>query len=105
MSYYYPEGYFGPICDSEINPSTPARYVPPTEVVPVERTLFLDGNPAPDPENPEENQYLNQYFPDMPQFWKEVCKFDENGVPFDCETIFTKPYPKDGIPFLSLIHI
>ena len=101
MSYYYPEGYFGPICDSEINPSTPARYVPPTEVVPVQRTLFLDGNPAPDPENPEENQYLNQYFPDMPQFWKEVCKFDENGVPFDCETIFTKPYPKDGIPFVA----
>ena len=53
MSYYYPEGYFGPICDSGINPSTPPVYVPPGEVIPEERKLFLDAKPAPNPEDPE----------------------------------------------------
>ena len=101
MSYYYPEGYFGPICDSGVNPSTPPVYVPPGEVTPEERTLFLDANPVPNPEDPDETKYFNQYFPDMPQLWKKMCKTDADGAPFDCELIFTNPYPTAGIPFTA----
>ncbi len=92
MSYYYPEGYFGPICDSEINPSSPPVYVPPTEAVEEERILALDGNPF-------DETYFNQYFPNTPQFDKKLCKFDANGVPFDCINVYTKAYPTDGIDF------
>ncbi len=101
MSYYYPEGYFGPICDSEINPSTPPVYVPPGEVIPDERKLFLDAKPAPNPEDPTASQYLDQVLPDTTQLWKKMCRFDEDGAPFDCELIFTKPFPDEGIPFVA----
>ena len=74
MSYYYPEGYFGPICDSEVNPPSPPAYVPPTETIEEERTLRLDGRPF-------DETYFNQYFPNTPQLYKILCKFDADGVP------------------------
>ena len=92
MSYYYPEGYFGPICDSEVNPPSPPVYVPPTETIEEERTLRLDGRPF-------DETYFNQYFPNTPQLDKILCKFDADGVPYDCVRTYTKPYPNAGIDF------
>lgn len=79
MAYYYPEGYFGPICDS------------PVEVVPYRSRAIVVEDPKVDvlPELPADYYDAAKLVldPFPPFILQQRCRVDENGDYYDCEWV------------------
>ena len=81
MGFYYPEGYFGPVCDSPVsdsdiqNRSRPAIKDDPDKLVTV-----INGM------NPDDFDYITGLIdPSLPFYIGKDCKVDKDGNWYDCE--------------------
>lgn len=87
LSYYYPEGPLGPVCDIVLDDTT---------VDPLER-LLDSGDGRISTYGPIDFKELEQVLPGQPAIVTRRCKVDEEGNYFDCQDVFLNPLPtSDG---------
>mgnify|MGYP003325417990 FL=1 len=86
MGFYYPEGYFGPVCDSLVSDEDIQRRARPaiTDGGSDDPVQVLTGT---DPTHLDE---VNNVFDPNLSFWTgKNCKIDADGNWYDCEDTFT----------------
>lgn len=88
-SYYYPEGYFGPICDSLVAPEDIAAS---QRSALVSTETFRDTYPTPPADFYDAVKSIYEPYP--PFILTERCKIDKDGNPYDCEYIYLSELPK-----------
>ena len=87
LSYYYPEGPLGPVCDIVLDDTT---------VDPLERILE-SGDGRISTYGPIDFKELEQVVPGQPAIVTRRCKVDDEGNYYDCQDVFLNPFPtSDG---------
>ncbi len=87
LSYYYPEGPLGPVCDIVLDDTT---------VDPLKR-LLDSGDGRISTYGPIDFKELEQVVPGQPAIVTRRCKVDDEGNYYDCQDVFLNPFPtSDG---------
>ena len=100
MGFYYPEGYFGPVCDSPVSDvDIQNRARPAIKDDPDKRVSVINGM------NPDDFDFITDYIdPSLPFYIGKDCKVDKDGNWYDCKDKFiggdigsdTGPLPLPG---------